>query len=89
MESVTGVLLFSNWECLTISNISWKYYFFRVSLFFPGKGEEILLIPLYHFHPLHKHLDIRRAINAESSPLRLTAGLEPGTFGFRAQIAKR
>ena len=33
-----------------------------------GKGEGISLTPHYHFHPLHKHLDISRAITAESSP---------------------
>ena len=27
--------------------------------------------PHYHFHPLHGHLDISRAITAESSPLRI------------------
>ena len=31
-----------------------------------GKGEGIYLTPLYHFHPLHRHLDISRAITAES-----------------------
>ena len=51
------------------------------------KGEGISLTPQYHFHPLHGHLDISLAITAESLPLRIgTAGLEPGTFGFRAQI---
>ena len=34
-----------------------------------GKGEGIYLTPLYHFHPLYRHLDISRAITAESSPL--------------------
>ena len=33
-----------------------------------GKGEDISLTPHYQFHPLHKHLDIRRVITAESSP---------------------
>ena len=33
-----------------------------------GKGEAISLIPLYHFLPLHSHLDSGRAITAESSP---------------------
>ena len=42
-----------------------------------GKGEGISLTPHYHFHPLHTHLDISRAITAESSPLHiLAAGLE-------------
>ena len=27
-----------------------------------GKGEGIPLTPHYHFHPLHRHLDISRAI---------------------------
>ena len=35
-----------------------------------GKGEGISLTPHYHFHPLHKHLDISWAITAESSPLQ-------------------
>ena len=34
-----------------------------------GKGEGISLTPHYHFHPLHRHLDISRAITAESSTL--------------------
>ena len=38
-----------------------------------GKGERISLTPRYHFHPLHRHLDISRAITAESSPLRIAS----------------
>ena len=34
-----------------------------------GKVEGISLTPHYHLHPLHRHLDISRAITAESSPL--------------------
>ena len=34
------------------------------------KGEGIFLTPDYHFHPRHRHLDISRAISAESSPLQ-------------------
>ena len=46
------------------------------------------LTPLYHFHPLPKYLDISRVITAESSPMhiQLAAGLEPETFGYRAQV---
>ena len=53
------------------------------------KAEGISWAPHYHFHTLHKHLDINRAITGESSPLHIvsTAGLEPGTFGFQAQLA--
>ena len=36
-----------------------------------GKGEGIILTPLYHFNPLHRHLEISRAITAESSPLHI------------------
>ena len=36
-----------------------------------GKREGIYLTPHYHFHPLHRHLDISRAITAESSPLHI------------------
>ena len=38
-----------------------------------GKGEGISLSPHYHFHPLHRHLDIRWAITAESSPLAIAS----------------
>ena len=36
-----------------------------------GKGESIYLTPLYYFHSLHRHLDISRAITAESSPVHI------------------
>ena len=36
-----------------------------------GKGEGIPLTSHYHFHPLYRHLDISRAITAESSPLHI------------------
>ena len=36
-----------------------------------GKGEGIYLTPHYHFHSLHRHLDISRVITAESSPLHI------------------
>ena len=38
-----------------------------------GKEEGISLTPLYHFHPLHKHLEITWAIIAESSPLHIAS----------------
>ena len=40
-----------------------------------GKGEGISLTPHYHFHPLHRHVDISRAIAAESSPLHIASSL--------------
>ena len=33
-------------------------------------------------YPLHRHLDISGLITAESSPLHIAAGFEPGTIGF-------
>ena len=39
-----------------------------------GKGERKSLNPHYHFHPLHRHLDISRAITAGSSPLHIASG---------------
>ena len=43
----------------------------------PGKGKAISLISLYHFYPLHRHLDISRAITAESSPLYIVVSRTP------------
>ena len=53
-----------------------------------GKGETISLTPLYHFHPLHRYLDISRAIIADSSILHITtSSTRTGTVGFWAQVA--
>ena len=61
-------------RCFSVINV----FFFSIWVFFhehsrftgqQGKGEGIYLTPLYHFHPLHGHLDISRAITAGSSPL--------------------
>ena len=60
-----------------------SYYFFLKVFFrehsrFTGqqeKGVVIPLIPLYHFHLLHGHLEISRAITAESSPLHINSNL--------------
>ena len=56
------------------------FFFFSIWVFFhehsrftgqQRKGEGIYLTLLYHFHPLHRHLDISRVITAESSPLHI------------------
>ena len=48
-------------------------YIFSIWVFFhehsrftgeQGKGEAISLTPLYHFHPLHGHLDVNWGITA-------------------------
>ena len=75
-------------------------YFFSIWVFFQehsrftgqqGKGKAVSLGPLDHFHQLHIHLYISRAITAESSPLHIVVGIEPGTFGLRpaALLKKR
>ena len=57
-------------------------YFFSIWVFFHDhsritglqrKGESISLTPHYNFHPLHRHLDISRAITAESLPLHIAS----------------
>ena len=56
--------------------------FFSIWLFFHkyskfighyGKGEAISLTPLYHFHQLHRRLEISWAITAETSPLEIAS----------------
>ena len=48
-----------------------------------GNGEGIYLTPLYHFHPLHRHLDISRAIIAERSPLlKASSRTQTGNLWF-------
>ena len=59
--------------------ISW-HHFFSIWVFFhnysritglQGKGEGISLTPHYHFHPLHRYLDISRAVITESPTLHI------------------
>ena len=33
-----------------------------------GKGDAISLTPLYHFHLLHRHLEVNQAITPDGSP---------------------
>ena len=48
-----------------------------------GEGEAISLTPLYHFQPLHRHLDVSQEITAESSPLHIDSSLaRTGNFWF-------
>ena len=55
-------------------------YFFLARFFFftnimihrtAGKGKVIYLTPFYHFHLLHRHFDISKVFDAESSPLHI------------------
>ena len=69
---------------IKISLFLFIYFSFCIWVFFhiysrftgqQGKGEGIYLTPHYHVHPFHRHLDINRAITAESWP------------GFRTHVA--
>ena len=47
------------------------------------KEEAIYLTPFYHFHPLHRHLNITRATTAESLPLCIAStGTQSGNLWF-------
>ena len=72
-------------------------FFFSVWVFFhehswitelQGKGKSISLTPHNHFHPLHRHLDISRAITVASSPL-LTASSRTRTGNLWLPNASR
>ena len=75
-----------------------KVTFFSIWVFFheyspftgqQGKGEGIYLTLLYHFHLLHRHLDISRAISAESSPLHIASSRDrTGNFWFPSASRK-
>ena len=49
-----------------------------------GRGRAFLFTPHYYFHPLHRHLDISRAITAESSPVIVysSIGIKSNFFRF-------
>ena len=54
------------------------------------KGGGRSVVPHYHFHPLHRHLDISRAITAESSPPHIASRrTRTGNLWFRAQVANQ
>ena len=72
------------WELFDTS-VRWTNFFFSIWVFFhehsqfmrqQGKGEHIYWTPLYDFRLLHRHLDISRAITAESSPLHIASMCE-------------
>ena len=59
-----------------------RKHFFSIEVFFhghswitrlQGKGESISLTPHYHFQPLHRRLDISRAITTEVWPLHIAS----------------
>ena len=89
-SKVEDYLLWTDDEVELLSFFSMWVFFHKHSRFTgqQGKGEAISLTPPYQFHPVHRHLDISQEITAESSSLHIVAaGLELGTYGFRAQVA--
>ena len=52
-----------------------------------GRGS-ISLTPHYHFHPFHRHLDISRAITAESSLLYIAKATRLKSILYRKSISK-
>ena len=60
------------WFCLFffyLGFLSWTFTIHRTA----GEGGGYLFDFPYHFHPLHRHLDISGAITAESSPLHIAS----------------
>ena len=59
--------------------ITRRLYFFSIWVSFhehsrfTGEAIHLFNCTLYNFHPLHRHLDISRAITAGSSPLRIAS----------------
>ena len=72
----------SSQSCCKVLEKTREVLFFSIWIFFQehlrstglqGKGDDISLTPHYHFHLLHRHLDINWVITAESSPLHITS----------------
>ena len=81
-EAVFSKSIFDNTKMPEFDPQSKIVSFFSIWVFFhehslitglQGKGEGISLTPHYHFHPLHRHLGVSRAITAESSPLHIAS----------------
>ena len=63
-------------------NLSWVFFCLgflsrTFTIHRQQRRNAISLTPLYHFHPLHRHLDICRTITAESSPQQPSLNREP------------
>lgn len=62
----------------TTAVIKFAFFFHpRFSFINIHEGEAISLTPFYYFYPLDGHLDMSRAIAAESSPLSIEWSWEP------------
>ena len=64
--------------------------FVAVFFFLSGFSFANIETPLYHFHPLHGHVYIMRAVSGENSSLHIDRSrLKTEIFGFRAQDTHR
>ena len=80
---VPFVLLFSSLSSFVLFCFFRFFFVFFFFLIFYLSGfylkyindskETVFLTPLYHFHPLHRRLDISQVITAESSPLHIAS----------------
>ena len=67
---------------------SYLFFFFHEHLQITGlqgEGGGILVTPHYHFHPLHRNLDISRWITAESSLWSEAGKILDGKEGFKVK----
>ena len=105
--SLTLVFIFT-WFSLKIKTFqahfskkqtAFLFFFFYMWVFFHEhsritglQGKGIPLTPHYHFHRLHRHLDISQAITAESSPLHIAgsrdSNREPLVSGHKSLTTK-
>ena len=75
-NKVAGLQLCSFLRCIDLNHFFSIWVFFHECSRITGllwKGEGIPSTPLYHFHPLHRQLDITWATTAESSPLHIAS----------------
>ena len=91
MQQNNQIIMASHISFLVVVLIFFSFWvFFHEHLRFTGqqgKGGGYFSKSSLPLPPPHRHLDISRAITAESHLCaQLIAGLEPETFGFRAQV---
>ena len=98
MSSVCENSKVSFWNSLNIQTNNEETVRVYIYIFFPiwvlfnehsrftgqqGKGEAISLIPLDHFYPLHRHLDISKTITADTSSLYIVSSrIRTGNLWF-------
>ena len=83
---------------LDLTNLGKSCFFFSIWVFFhenarltgqQGNGEAIFSTRLYHFRNFtDTQMLARKLLQRAHVCTQLAAGIEPGTFGFQAQVAK-